>query len=103
MRAVLLGRQVPAVLGQHAPADLDVDQVTADLCGIDGVEEIHDLHLWTLTSGMNVATAHLVAASAADTDGVLASAREVLRQRFGVEHATLQVETDPASCHEMSW
>ena len=65
--------------------------------------DVHDLHLWTLTSGMNVATAHLVARGDADTDAVLRSAREVLRVRFGVEHATLQVETDPASCSEMSW
>ncbi|WP_299932921.1 hypothetical protein [uncultured Nocardioides sp.] len=36
-------------------------------------------------------------------DQVLAAARDVLRERFGVEHVTLQVETDPASCHEMSW
>jgi len=103
VRAVILGREVLAVLGQHAPAGVEPARVEDELAGIAGVTDVHDLHLWTLTSGMNVATAHLVAASAADTDGVLASAREVLRQRFGVEHATLQVETDPASCHEMSW
>lgn len=103
VRAVILGREVLAVLGQHAPAGVEPARVEDELAGIAGVTDVHDLHLWTLTSGMNVATAHLVATSAADTDGVLASAREVLRQRFGVEHATLQVETDPASCHEMSW
>ncbi|CAB4774761.1 unannotated protein [freshwater metagenome] len=103
VRAVILGREVLAVLGQHAPAGVEPARVEDELAGIAGVTDVHDLHLWTLTSGMNVATAHLVAATAADTDGVLAAARDVLRQQFGVEHATLQVETDPASCHEMSW
>lgn len=103
VRAVILGREVLAVLGQHAPTGVEPAQVENELAGVVGVIDVHDLHLWTLTSGMNVATAHLVAASDADTDVVLAAARDVLRQRFGVEHATLQVETDPASCHEMSW
>ena len=84
-------------------AGVEPAQVENELAGVVGVIDVHDLHLWTLTSGMNVATAHLVAASDADTDVVLAAARDVLRQRFGVEHATLQVETDPASCREMSW
>lgn len=95
VRAVILGREVLAVLGQHAPAGVEPARVEDELGGIAGVTDVHDLHLWTLTSGMNVATAHLVAASAADTDGVLAAARDVLRERFGVEHATLPVETDP--------
>lgn len=103
VRAVMLGREVLAVLGQHAPTGVEPARVENELAGVVGVIDVHDLHLWTLTSGMNVATAHLVAASDADTNVVLASARDVLRQQFGVEHATLQVETDPASCHEMSW
>lgn len=103
VRAVMLGREVLAVLGQHAPAGVEPAQVERELAGVSGVLDVHDLHLWTLTSGMNVATAHLVAPADADTDAVLGSAREVLSKRFGVEHATLQVETDPASCSEISW
>ncbi|WP_262401660.1 cation diffusion facilitator family transporter [Actinomadura sp. CNU-125] len=60
VRAIALGRQVLAVLGQHAPAGLDVDTVAGELAAIDGVQDVHDLHMWTLTSGMHVATAHLV-------------------------------------------
>ena len=104
VRAVFLGREVLAVLGQHAPAGVEPARVESELAEVAGVTDVHDLHLWTLTSGMNVATAHLVASPDADVDRVLAAARDVLRQQFGVEHATLQVETDPAaSCHEMSW
>ena len=51
---------------------------------------MHDLHLWTLTSGMHVATAHLVTADRADRHAVLDQARDLLRERHGVAHATLR-------------
>jgi cobalt-zinc-cadmium efflux system protein len=101
IRAVWLGREVLAVLGQHAPAGMDPADVEAALCGVPGVSTIHDLHLWTLTSGMHVATAHLVASG--DTDEVLRLAAARLRQDFGVEHATLQVESETHHCRELSW
>ncbi|XVQ11491.1 cation diffusion facilitator family transporter [Spirillospora sp. CA-255316] len=104
VRALALGRQVLAVLGQHAPAGLDVDAVAGELAAIDGVRDVHDLHLWTLTSGMNVATAHLVTADQADAHTVLDRARDLLRDRHAIAHATLQVE--PAGhegCDEIGW
>ena len=100
-RAVMLGREVLAVLGQHAPAGMDPAEVESALRGVSGVEQVHDLHLWTLTSGMHVATAHLVANC--DATPVLAEAREILLSRYGVEHATLQVESDARHCGEVSW
>jgi cobalt-zinc-cadmium efflux system protein len=103
VRAVFLGREVLAVLGQHAPAGMDPAEVEDRLRGVPGVADVHDLHLWTLTSGMNVATAHLLAAPGADTSSVLASAGAALRDGFAIEHATLQVETDSAHCAEISW
>ncbi|MEU2146024.1 MULTISPECIES: cation diffusion facilitator family transporter [Streptomyces albovinaceus subgroup] len=104
VRAVALGREVFAVLGQHAPSGMDPVDVSGDLAGLDGVDQVHDLHLWTLTSGMNVATAHLVTADRADGHTVLDEARDLLRDRYGVAHATLQVE--PAShtgCDRVGW
>ena len=71
VRAVMLGREVLAVLGQHAPEGLDLDAVVRDLESVAGVAEVHDLHAWTLTSGMNVATAHLVTGVGADPQAVL--------------------------------
>lgn len=104
VRAVMLGRQVLAVLGQHAPAGLDITEVDNDLAAIDGVSDVHDLHAWTLTSGMNVATAHLVAADASMVQPVLDRARILLRDRHGIAHATLQVERRPdKQCHEVDW
>jgi cobalt-zinc-cadmium efflux system protein len=104
VRAVVLGRQVLAVLGQHVPADMDVDVVARDLTAVDGVDDVHDLHLWTLTSGMHVATAHLVATESGDFAGILEEARRVLRDDHGIVHATLQVEpTSSRACHELDW
>ncbi|MEV1011540.1 cation diffusion facilitator family transporter [Streptomyces sp. NPDC049881] len=104
VRALLLGRQVLAVLAQHAPEGMDLDEVTGDLAAIEGVADVHDLHLWTLTSGMPVATAHLVASERADPHAVLDRARDVLRRRHGVAHATLQVEpSGHQGCDELGW
>jgi len=104
VRAVTLGRQVLAVLGQHAPAGIDPEAVAASLGCIEGVSQVHDLHVWALTSGMNVATAHLVAAVQADHHEVLDNARDVLHEKFGIAHATLQVEpTDHQGCQDLAW
>lgn len=104
VRAAILGREVLTVLAQHAPADVRLEEVTADLTAIDGVEDVHDLHVWTLTSGMHVATAHLVTTSPAVAPAVLGSAQALLRDRYRVAHATLQVEeTRTRQCHELDW
>ena len=104
VRALVLGREVLAVLGQHAPHDVDLEAVVRDLEAVSGVAEVHDLHAWTLTSGMNVATAHLVLRVGADAQVVLAAAGAALREGHGIEHATLQVEALPAQeCHAATW
>jgi len=102
VRALRLGHEVLAVLGQHAPADVAPDQVLTTREDVPGVHEVHDLHLWTLTTGMDVATAHLVAGD--DPDRVLKDASTLLRDRFGIAHATLQVETtDNQQCRGAGW
>ncbi|WP_055479774.1 cation diffusion facilitator family transporter [Sphaerimonospora mesophila] len=104
VRAVSLGRQVLAVLGQHVPEGMDAAAVATDLAAIDGVSDVHDLHLWTLTSGMHVATAHLVTANPDDNHAVLDRARDLLLRRHGVAHATLQIEpADHRGCDELGW
>ena len=103
VRAVGLGREVVAVLGQHAPSGVEPTEVLRALCDVPGVTEVHDLHVWTLTSGMDVATAHLVTSRDAGPD-VLESASRVLRERFHVAHATLQIETtDRTQCQGADW
>ncbi|MFF4622634.1 cation diffusion facilitator family transporter [Nonomuraea jabiensis] len=104
LRAISLGRQVFAVLGQHVPEGMDAAAVAADLAALEGVRDVHDLHLWTLTSGMNVATAHLVTVDPKDHHAILDKARDLLLRRHGVAHATLQVEpADHTGCDELGW
>jgi cobalt-zinc-cadmium efflux system protein len=103
-RAVGLGRAALRVLLEAAPPDVDVAEVATALGQLPGVLEVHDLHVWTLTSGMEAATAHLTVSEDAKTGAVLASARTVLSGR-GVEHATLQLEPadSPGCCHDVRW
>lgn len=104
VRAALLGRQVLAVLGQHAPEGLDPAEVAASLGAIDGVGEVHDLHLWTLTSGMHVGTVHLVVHDRDRHMTALREARTVLLERYGIDHVTVQVESpERDGCHELDW
>ena len=104
VRAILLGREVLAVLGQHAPDGVEPSAVTEALLAVVGVAAVHDLHLWRLTSGMDVATAHLVTTPAAEPETVLAAAGSTLRTRFEIAHATLQLEAEGgAGCQGADW
>lgn len=104
VRATMLGHEVLRVLGQHAPASTDPREIDRALMSIAGVEGVHDLHVWTLTSGMDVATAHIVASHDADPTEVLVAARTLLRETYSLAHATVQVEyAKDASCHEADW
>lgn len=103
-RAVGLGLSVLRVLAQHAPVGIDPHEVGERLHGIDGVCEVHDVHLWELTSGMTVATAHLVATDSADHHAVLDRARELLADEYDIEHATVQIEPrDHTGCQHLDW
>jgi cobalt-zinc-cadmium efflux system protein len=104
VRAFGLARSVLRVLGQHIPEGMDLAAAGADLAAIDGVANVHDLHVWALTSGMNVATAHLRVTAGADSHHVLDAAQAVLARRHHIEHATVQVEPpDHVDCHEVNW
>lgn len=93
------------MLVQAAPPHLDVAVVRDALRAVDGVTDVHDLHVWTLTSGMEVASAHLILDHGADLAGVLAASRQVLQDRFDIEHATLQAEPADADgvCDGSDW
>lgn len=103
-RTLRLALAALRVLVQAAPARVDVDEVTAALEAIDGVVDVHDVHVWTLTSEMDVATAHLVVDDPGVTHAVLDQARVALADRWRIEHATLQVEpSDHRGCDDVSW
>ena len=103
-RAWRLGRRAVRVLVQAAPVGLDLDQLPLGLSSIPGVTDIHDLHVWTLTSEMDVATVHLVTTDGTDAHPILDHARTVLQDEYGIAHATLQVEPDShEGCTEIDW
>lgn len=103
-RAWKLGREALRVLVQAAPARIDLTALQVELAGIGGVVDVHDLHVWTLTSDMEVATAHLMVAAGTDSHAVLDQARALLAGQHGITHATLQVEPDDHhGCDEMTW
>jgi cobalt-zinc-cadmium efflux system protein len=74
------------------PSGIDCDLVEAELARLAGVETVHDLHIWPLSTTETALTAHLVAPHAESTDALLRSARAMLHHRFRIEHCTLQIE-----------
>jgi cobalt-zinc-cadmium efflux system protein len=103
-RAWRLGREALLVLVQAAPARLDIPALQRELATISGVVDVHDVHVWTLTSEMEVATAHLMVSVGTDSHAVLDQARQLLADQHGITHATLQVEPeDHRGCDELNW
>lgn len=74
------------------PPGLDKEQVEAFLGGLPGVVEVHDLHIWAMSTTETALTAHLVRPDESIDDDLLHAACDQLRQRFKIGHATLQVE-----------
>src|SRR5260370_35963949 len=87
-RAFSLAGAALRILSESSPSHIDVDELRAALCAIDDVMNVHDLHVWTLVPGKDMATAHLT--SCGDAAQGLAAARAVLATR-GLEHARVQV------------
>jgi cobalt-zinc-cadmium efflux system protein len=94
-RAWRLGAKAVRILIQAAPPDIDMDVLTGRLESIPTVVDIHDLHVWTLTSDMDVASVHLMTENDADPHPVLDTARAVLRDDFGISHATPRSSPNP--------
>lgn len=88
-RAIALARAALRILSESSPKHIDVDELRAALAAVDGVTEVHDLHVWTLVPGKDMATAHL--STDGRSDRVLEDARAILAAR-GLDHATVQVE-----------
>lgn len=82
------------VLMESAPADIDVEGVGRTICTEEGVRSVHDLHVWTVTSGFGAIAAHVVVAEGADRDLIRRRLELTLRESFGIEHTTLQMEEE---------
>ncbi len=97
-------RRTINILLEAAPEDINYEEVKQALESLEHIDEVHDLHIWTITSGMPVITAHITLDSeCCDTNhwqSCLTEAQSMLKERFGVRHTTLQVEPTRDSCKE---
>jgi len=95
-RAISLLRDVAEVLLESSPRDVDLDAVRGHILGVEGVVDVHDLHVWTITSGMPVMSAHVVVddsvAAMSDAHHVLDHLCLCLSDHFDVAHSTFQIE-----------
>lgn len=95
-RALSLLRDVAEVLLESTPRDVDLGELRTHILGLPDVIDVHDLHVWTITSGMPVMSAHVVVDEAVTQMGeahaVLDRLRECLADHFDVEHSTFQIE-----------
>ena len=89
-----LMRQAIHILMEGVPPHLDSREIEAAMRTAHGVRAVHDLHIWTLTSGREALSAHVLVEDLADGQHVLGDLQALLRQRFGIEHVTIQLESD---------
>ena len=88
------------ILMESVPADVNLDELRRDLLAISGTRELHDLHVWCLTSHQFALSAHAVVAKDADQDRVLSDISALLEHKFNIRHMTVQLERDNRREHE---
>ncbi|MFF2025359.1 cation diffusion facilitator family transporter [Streptomyces sp. NPDC058171] len=103
-RTVKLLRETLNVLLESAPEGVDMDEVRSHILGLEGVEEVHDLHAWTITSGMPVLSAHVVVSeevlNRTGHERMLHDLQHCLGDHFDVAHCTFQLEPGGHAAHE---
>ncbi|MFQ5788965.1 MAG: cation diffusion facilitator family transporter [Acidobacteriota bacterium] len=87
-----LVRETVSVLLESSPRHLDTERLHADLEAVPGIREVHDLHVWTVTSGFVSLSCHAALAADSVADDVLRQATAMLRERYNIRHATIQPE-----------
>jgi cobalt-zinc-cadmium efflux system protein len=81
------------ILMEGTPITIDQQEVKRTLVEINGVKDIHDLHIWTITSGLDSLSCHIVIEDHADTQDILQQAIDKIKEKFKIEHTTIQIET----------
>lgn len=102
-RTLRLAREALDVLLESAPRDVDLAEVRKHILSVEGVEDLHDLHMWTITSGLPVLSVHVVVARVPDAaahERILHDLQECLGGHFAVEHCTFQLEPRGHAAHE---
>ena len=85
-------QETVGVLMESAPRDIDMDLVRGAIHAMPGVQGVHDLHVWTITSGLVAMSGHVAVAGEDGGSGLLVQTQRMLQDRFGIAHATLQFE-----------
>ncbi|AGT31720.1 cation transporter [Geobacillus genomosp. 3] len=85
-------KQTVHILMEGTPAAIDQTEVKAALAAIDGVIDVHDLHIWTITSGLDSLSCHLLIEDGRDAQAILQRAIDVVETHFHIRHATIQIE-----------
>ncbi|MBI2827025.1 MAG: cation transporter [Planctomycetia bacterium] len=94
-------KEAIAILMEGTPGHVDLDEVREAIAAVDGVRAVHDLHIWTITSGMESLSGHVVVDDGRGPSGLLMELAALLRERFGIDHVTIQVEPpDFDQCHQ---
>jgi cobalt-zinc-cadmium efflux system protein len=93
-------REAVDILMQGTPRELCIDDIEQCLRQIDGVQQVHDLHVWTQTSGMYLLSVHLVVRADDAQRTIVDEAQSRLRERFGIAHTTVQVDSESACPEE---
>ena len=88
-------KQAVNVLLEGTPAHLNLREIEDAMCSVAGVRRVHDLHVWTLTSEREAMSAHVVVDDVRDSERLLETLHAVLHARFGIDHTTIQLETEP--------
>lgn len=88
------------VLLEGVPAHVDLSAMKRELCTVPGVQSVHDLHVWTLTSGIHAMTCHAVITGPADRHGILEQLTAVSKDRFEIDHTTIQLEEESTCPNE---
>ncbi len=91
-RDILLCLRAVDVLLESTPRHLDVAAFSDALRRVSSVREVHDLHIWTLTSGVHAMSCHATVGRGADHQRVLSELNAVVRERYGIDHTTIQLE-----------
>jgi len=86
-------RDAGNILMEATPSHIDASEVHSAIRAVEGIEQVHDLHVWTITSGFDSLSVH-ARVSGRDRDAVLSDVRSVVRDRFAIAHATIQLEGD---------
>jgi cobalt-zinc-cadmium efflux system protein len=97
--AFRLLREATDVLLEAAPPSIDPERVRQDVEQLPGVTNVHDLHIWCITSGLNALSAHIVVADGTGSDEVLCRVKALLARDHHISHSTLQIESQSYESH----